>query len=222
MSSCGEAVVGEIHRAVGADVALDAGQQRETLEPLIDLADRARMRQGAGFVEAVGHGQRLAVIGDGQVVQPGGLCGAGHALDVVAAVGRRRMAVQVAPQIRELDQLRQRAALGGLDLAAVLAQFGRHVRESQRCVDPRLVLAGDARVVVDLVQAVLVQLEPALDRAVAQDDVVRLRAGEVPACAAPRLSRGNECEGRPGIRPTAARSTWCRRARARARPGGSP
>ena len=29
----GEAVIGQVHRAVGADVALDAGEQRDALEP---------------------------------------------------------------------------------------------------------------------------------------------------------------------------------------------
>ena len=43
----GQAVVGEVHRAVGADVALDAGEQREAVEPLADLANRAGVRERA-------------------------------------------------------------------------------------------------------------------------------------------------------------------------------
>ena len=48
MSSCREAVVGEIHRAVGPDVALDAGEQRDAVEPSVRArGSRARARARA-------------------------------------------------------------------------------------------------------------------------------------------------------------------------------
>jgi hypothetical protein len=65
----GEAVVGQVHRAVGQDVALDAGEQRDAFEALADLADMRRVLERRRFVEAAGHRQRLAVIGDGDVLQ---------------------------------------------------------------------------------------------------------------------------------------------------------
>ena len=183
----------------------------------VDLADRARVRERARFVEPVRHRQRLAVIGDRQVVQAGGLCGARHRSR--CRRGRRSPSCGCAGRPagrRAAPAAGSAPALGGLDLAAVLAQFRRHEREPERRVDPLLVLAGDSRVVVHAVQAVLVQLQPALDRAVAQDDVVGLRAGEVLQRRAEALAR-HERAGPPGSRPTAARSTWCRRARAPAR-----
>ena len=198
MSSCGQAVVGEIHRAVGADVALDAGEQREAVEPRVDLADRARVRERARLVEAVRHRERLAVVGDREVAQAGRLRGARHRLDVVAAVGRGGVAVQVPLEIGELHQAGQRAR----SAASISPRFSRSSggtkrgRARRRC---RLRLAGDARVVVDAVQPVLVQLQAALDRAVAQDDVVGLGAGEV-------LQRGAEALARhePQVRLEAA------------------
>ena len=63
----GEAVVGEIHRAVGPDVALDPGEHGDALEPSVQLADAAGVFERAPLVEPVGHGERLAVIGDGDV-----------------------------------------------------------------------------------------------------------------------------------------------------------
>ena len=63
-----EAVVGEIERAVGEDVALDAGQQRQPLEAAVQGADARGVLERAALVEPVGHRQRLAVVGDGDVL----------------------------------------------------------------------------------------------------------------------------------------------------------
>ena len=136
MSSCGETVVGEIHRAVGADVALDAGEQRDAFEPLVELSDRARMLERAMLVEPVGHRERLAVIGDGDVLQSP----AARAARAIVSTSARpsvavRVHVEVAAEIGTLDQPRQRSGLGRLDLAAVLPQFRRHERQPQRGID---------------------------------------------------------------------------------------
>ena len=109
---------------------------------------------------------------------------------VGAAVGGRRVHVQVAAQVLERDQPRQRAGLGRLDLAAILAQFRRDERQAERLVDAFLGLAGHERTVVHPVEAVFVQLEAALDGAVAKRDVVALRAGEVLERRAARWSAG--------------------------------
>ena len=62
-----EAVVGEIHRPVGPDVALDARQYRHALEAAVQAADRARVFERARLVEAVRHRERLTVVGDRDV-----------------------------------------------------------------------------------------------------------------------------------------------------------
>ncbi len=68
-----------------------------------------------------------------------------HGPGVGAAVGRRRVHVHVAAQVLERDQAWERARLGGLDFAAILAQFRRNVRQSERLVDALFRLAGHDR-----------------------------------------------------------------------------
>src|SRR3954471_4214064 len=89
------------------------------------------------------------------------------------------MHVKIAAQVWQPDQPRQPPRFGGLDLAAIFAQLGRNVCEPERLVNSFLRLTRDERAVVHAVQAVLVQLEAALNRAIAEDDVVGPGAGEV-------------------------------------------
>ena len=220
MSSCARQSSARSIAPSGADVALDARQHGDAVEARVELADRPRVLERAGLVEAVGHREGAAVIGDGDVLEPGRPRRQRHRLGVGAAVGRRGVHVQVAAEILPLDQPGERPLLGGRNFAPVLPQLGRHEREAERLVDAFLRLAGDLDVVVHAEQAVLVQLEPALDRAIAEGDVVRLRAGEV-------LLRGAEAlpghEPQIGLEPsrTAARSISSRLVPGRARRGGS-
>ena len=119
------------------------------------------------------------MIGDGDVLEPRLARRRGHRPDVVLAVGFGAVHVEVAAQIGEIDEPRERAGRGGVELAAHLAQLGRNPVEAERGVDLLLALAGDANLVGDPEQAVLVQLEALADGAVAQRDVVGLRSGEV-------------------------------------------
>ena len=90
--------------------------------------------------------------------------------------------------------------LGGrVDLAAILAKLRRHPRESEGLVDAFLGVAGKPRVVGGAEQAVLVELQPSVERAVAQRDVVRLRSGEVLQRGAAALGR-RRAAGRPDSR----------------------
>ena len=66
-----------------------------------DLADARRVRERAVLVEAVGHRQRFAVIGDGEVAEAGVARGDRHRFDVVAAVGLGGMRVEVAADVGE-------------------------------------------------------------------------------------------------------------------------
>ena len=68
---------------------------------------------------------------------------------------------------------------GGLDLAAVLAQLGRDAVELELAVDFVLGRAGDALVVVQRNSPYSLSVNPILQRALAQRDVVVLGAGEV-------------------------------------------
>ena len=147
----------------------------------VERADRARRARARALVEAVGHRQRLAVVGDRDVLEAGARAPPPpSSRDVVAAVGLGGVHVQVAAQVAALDRgaAACRAAAASISPRFSRSSGGTQARPSA-CVDVLLGLAGDARVVVDPEQAVLVQLEAARDRAVAQRDVVRLRAGEV-------------------------------------------
>ncbi len=137
------------------------------------------MRQRAPFVEAVGHRERLAVIGDRDVLESGVARGGRHRADVILAVGFRRVHVQIAAQIGALDQARQHMKGGGIDFALHLTHFGRHPVESQRRVHIRFALAGQLHIVRDAEHAVLVQFQTEADRAIAQRDVVSLGPGEI-------------------------------------------
>ena len=101
MIELGEAVGRQIHRAVGQDVALDAGEHANAVDAPVQLADARGMGQRAGFVEPVGHRQRLAVIGDGDVLESGVARREHHRLEVVLAVRLGRVHVQVAAQVGE-------------------------------------------------------------------------------------------------------------------------
>ena len=102
----GEAVVGEVEAAVVQDVALDAGEQRQSFEPAVQRAHAGGVLERAALVEAVGHRQRLTVIGDGDVLVSHAVRGRGHRLEIVLAVGRGRVHVQIAAQIARRSRAR--------------------------------------------------------------------------------------------------------------------
>ena len=123
-------------------------------------ADARGVRERAALVEAVGHRQRLAVIGDGDVLQPGlarrhrhrPRCRPCRRSRWCACAGRRA-------DRRDRSRRGSRTRGGGLDLAAHLAQLRRNPVEAERRVDVLLALAGDRGLVGDAEQPVLVQLE---------------------------------------------------------------
>ena len=89
------------------------------------------------------------------------------------------MAVQIALEILQLDELRQRAVGRSLDLSLVLAQLGRNPRKAEALVDVGLLRAWLGLAAVDRREAVLGQAQALVAGALAQRHVVRLRAGEV-------------------------------------------
>ncbi len=141
-----------------------------------DLLDPGLERLGRHVVAEPVRGR---VVGDREVfpAAPHGLLG--HLLQRLAAVTQRRVAVQVAAQVAQLDQLRQRAVGGGLELPAALAQLGRDPRVAQPLVDLLLGRALQRRAVLVAQDPVLAHVQPAPDRGLAQLHVVGLRAREV-------------------------------------------
>ena len=89
------------------------------------------------------------------------------------------MAVQVAADVGELDEIGELARRRRRDLAVALAQLGLDVGEAEALVDLSLVgVLGDGAG-LGLEDPVLGHREALLDRALAQVDVVLGRAGEV-------------------------------------------
>ena len=93
------------------------------------------------------------------------------------AVRRIRMAMQVASQVVDLQQLRQRSLACRLDLAAVFAQLRRNERQADAFQYFCLGLAGQSLIATE--HAVFVYLQALAGRYPAQRDVVRLRTREV-------------------------------------------
>ena len=150
MSSWARQSSGEIETAVGQDVALDAGEQSQSLEAAVERAHAGRMLECAPLIQSVGHRQRLAVIGDGDVPMAHGVRRRGHRLEVVAAVGLGRVHVQVAAQVG----IRHQAAADGRARPPPISprssrSAGSIQRQPERGVDGFLRLTGEARVVCD-------------------------------------------------------------------------
>ena len=152
----GQGVVGEVHGAVFEDVALDAGEDADAGSALaVDVADLAGEVHHALFVEAVGHGEGLGVVGDGDVLVAQGARGLGHFEQGGAAVGLGGVHVEVAAQVAKLDELGQAAFGGGFDFARILAQLGRNPGQAERFVDAGFGFASHFEIVVFAAREIL-------------------------------------------------------------------
>ncbi len=176
----GEGGVVEVEGAVGEDVDLDAGEDADPSFHLgVDFADGFDVGESALVVEAVGHGEIFAVVGDGDVGQAAGKGGFGHLTDGVATVGGVGVHVEVAADVCAGDEVGEGVGGGGFEFAGVFAQLGWDVVEVEGVVDVGFGCGGDDDVVFDAEESVLVQGEAAFDGALAKGYVVHLGAGEV-------------------------------------------
>ena len=100
----GEDVVREVEAPVGADVALDPAQDAERGERRVGRLDLDRLAAQVVGVEAGHDLDTLRVIADRQVVVPSVAGGLGHLPHAGAAVRPRRVAVQVAADVRFVDE----------------------------------------------------------------------------------------------------------------------
>ena len=83
----------------------------------VDLADAPDMFKRPLLVQAVGHGQKLGVVGDGDVAVAARQGSLGHFADGVVAVCCRGVHVQVTAQVTQLDQARQRVRGAALSIS---------------------------------------------------------------------------------------------------------
>ena len=131
------------------------------------------------LVQAVGHGQVLGVVGDGDVLVAAGQGGIGHLADGVVAVGGGGVHVHVAADVGRLNEPGKAAVRGTLDLAQVLAHLGRHPVHAERGINLFLGCRRDDRLVVQPRQRPLAERVAHLERALAERHVVRLGSGKV-------------------------------------------
>ncbi len=104
----------------------------------------------------------------------------GHLIERMVAVGFRGVIMEDAAQVGELDELRQFARFGGVDLAVALAELRRDPRQAERAED--FFFAGGAGrggLLVDGLEAPLAHAEPAAERAMAHGDVMLLGTRKV-------------------------------------------
>ena len=115
-------------------------------------------------------------------------------------VGERRVHVEVAADVVELDQLRQAALARRLELAAVLAQLGRDELHAEPLVDLLLGRVGDGLAALVVGDPVLAHVQAAPHRLGAQRLVVPAGAGEVLEQVAEGLLRHDpQVDGQAGV-----------------------
>src|SRR5205823_3272053 len=128
--------------------------------------------------KTTGDAERLGVIRQRDVLVPALASGFDHFFGRIFAVRPRRMHVKIAANILERDDIRQFALRRSFDLAPVLTQNRRNVRQPEFREDLLFLGASDG-LIVRVEQSVFVQLETLFDGTLAHPDVVGLRAGEV-------------------------------------------
>ncbi len=176
-----EHVVGEIERAVLEDINLTAGEHAHAiLLRSVELSDIFELLREADFVEAAGLEARFRVVGDAEVFPAVGFGRSGHLVERVVAIRFRRVIVEDAAEVGELDEFRQLTRFGSVDLAIALAEFGRNPRQAKRAENLCLALSARRdRLLVDRLEAPLTHAEAAPERAVAHSDIMLLGAREV-------------------------------------------
>ena len=104
----GEHVVGEVERAVREDVALAAAQDPERREQLVRGGDLLALPADVVRVEPGDDPHVARVVADREVLVAESLGGAAHLLDGRLAVRGRRVRVQLAADVAELEQVGRR------------------------------------------------------------------------------------------------------------------
>jgi len=186
----GEHAVVDADGAVLADVRFDAGEHAE-----VGVACRVSDRLGESEevvvidADAADHPRAGRVIGDGEIFVAERLGGGDQLGDGALSVGRVGVEMEITAKLALLDERREVTGGRGVDLAVVLAELRRDVIESERLVHRALRLAGDpasdALAGVGIVDvghvedAVLVHLQPRIECAIPDHDVVVAAAGEI-------------------------------------------
>src|SRR4051812_32379716 len=109
----------KIERAVTQNVALDAGENPEAGESLVEILDRGHLRFQPIKIESVRLNRAAAVIRDAEILQTELLRRRRHFFERVMSIARISVAMKCSAQIRELDQARQFSGSRRLKFAAI-------------------------------------------------------------------------------------------------------
>ncbi len=180
-------IVGQVEATVLQDVDLHAFEHREAVEVSVERVDAIDLLREAAGVQPVRQREPRGMISDGHVLPAACAGGLRHRFQRVPSVAVLRVGMEVAAQVVERHERGQVMCQAGLDLPAVLAQFGLDEGEAERRVDRGFGVSGNAHAVA--VEAVFVELQAGVQRALAQGDVVALRPGEVEEGGAETLRR---------------------------------
>ena len=186
----GQHVVGQIERAVAHDVDLAARQQLEAVERLAHAVHRLDLPAHVVGLEADAHAHAAGVVGDRHVL----VSARPHGLDdieqrVLAVAAPVAVQVQVAADVRRLDELGQLVGARELQLAVVLAQLGRDRLVAEVAVDLVLVRRAEDLAALGVLDAPLRDAHAAPLGVLAHAHVVALRAREVLQQVAVALER---------------------------------
>jgi hypothetical protein len=170
---------GVVQRAVGEDVALAPGEDRDPGVLRLERADLAHVLAQLLDREAAGHTGRTAVVGDEDIVVAAGPRRVDERVEARPAVGGARVAVEIAPDVLERHEVGQAARQRDLDLTQILPELRRDVRQPDGRVHLPFRRPRDAPSGRHPEDAILRDLQAALERHLADADVVLLRSGEV-------------------------------------------
>ena len=177
----GQHLVGQIQQTAGHDVHLDAGQEVEAFaeQRLSGFLHHLHVGHGLVGIETNSHPDGLRVIGDRQIRKSPRNRGLGHLSRSGMPVGGVSMRMDVALQLCERDEHRQRASRRNLNFALILAQLGRDPLQTKPSVDLFLGRTRDGVATSDGSKPVLGETQALASCSLAQRHVVRLRTREV-------------------------------------------
>jgi hypothetical protein len=142
------------------------------LQLRIHAIDLAALACEPRRIETMRHSDATAVVGQRDIFVALRLRSLGHGCNGSGAVRPIGTHMKITADVRSRYQRRQIARIGKREFAAVLAQFGRDVGESELLVD--LFLGGTGQPPPARKQAVFVQLPAAANGDGAERDIVRL------------------------------------------------
>src|SRR5271157_1331510 len=171
--------VAEIELAIGQDVHFNPGHDRDAVSLLIGSTDASDVLLGSLIIQPIGESQVLGVVGNRNIFVAALLRRLGHLVNGAAPVGFDSVHVHFTANVFDGNEAWQLVFRGRFDFAEILAQLGRNPVQLELAVDFFFRCTGHALVVVESKQAIFVERQTHLECALAQRDVVVLRAGEV-------------------------------------------